>query len=110
MIRGESECRDSIRLAELRNVFDLTVQHDPTDSCNSCGARHLGQGRASRRFEDNSCWLGLGARLDYIEKLLALRDGVIVGMNDFQFDTAPSRRRFSGSRLLNLVIVVVIRK
>ena len=97
-------------LAEFRDVIGVTIENGPPDTGRSGCASDLGKSGAADRLKDD----GIGAvrlfGLDGLEKLRALSDGVVIGVNDLELDAEFPSGFFCGLRLFDLIIVVVGRQ
>jgi len=69
------------------NVFRFTIQDSPAYAGCDCGPGHLDHFSTHRLHDD-----GIGtlcAVLDYLDQLLGLVDGVIVGVKNLDFHAEP---------------------
>ncbi len=88
VVRGDAEHRRLAVAAQISEVVHIAVQDDPTDSRGNRGFGHLGQSGADG-FEDDSIGTCSRGRLDGLQQLLALINGVVVRVNDLDLDTDP---------------------
>jgi hypothetical protein len=71
------------------------------------GLTDLRKGPSARGRHNNGAGAGARVRLNGPQQLGALRDGVVIGVKNLEFDSVLLRRRLSRSRLLKLIIVVL---
>ena len=110
VVRSQREQWDLKIAAQIGKIVDLTVQHYPSNSGGSGGACHLGHGRAADWLENDSIRVRLGIRLNDLEQLLTLDNGIILGVHGLNFDAERGSHFRCFNRLLHLVIVVVCRE
>src|SRR5438874_12010812 len=107
MIGGDDENRGGGGLAKLGDVIGVAVENGAADGGGGCGSGNLRQGGAADRLKND----GVGALrlfgLDGFQKLRALRDGVVVGIDRLELDAELAGSRLSRPHLLDLVIVFV---
>src|SRR4029077_6600399 len=53
VVGADAKNRDAMGLADLRDVVDIPVQHDPADAGADSGPCNLREGRPTHRFEDD---------------------------------------------------------
>ncbi len=94
-------------LANLRDVFDIPIQHDPADAGGHRGPRHLRQSGSAHGFEDDSIGVRIGSRLNDIQNLLTLRDRIVFGVDNLNVHAQTPGRFLRGRGLLDLIVVVV---
>src|ERR1700693_4781671 len=110
MVGAYSEDGNAAGFAEFGNVFDVAIQHHPADAGGGRGASHLRQRGSAHGFENDSVRLRVGSRLNDIQNLLTLGDGIIVSVDDLNIDAEASGGCFSVRSLLDLIVVVVGRQ
>src|SRR6267154_1143759 len=73
------------RAPQFQNVIGVAIQNSPSDSCRGSRACDLRQSGAADRFEHNGVWALIFVGLDNFENLRALRNGVVIRVNDLDF-------------------------
>src|SRR5262249_30446171 len=94
------------RFAKFGDVIGVAIENSPADARGSGGASDLREGCAANGFKDDGVGTVRFFGLDGLEKLCALGDGVVVGVNDLEFKAKLASGIFGGLRLLDLIIVV----
>src|SRR6266403_140331 len=94
------------RLAQVREIFSFAVQHRPADSRAHRGARHLWQRSRSHRLEHNRIGTQFRSGLNGFQNLRALRNRVVVRVENLEIDAQTPRSFLRRGGLLQLVIVV----
>src|SRR6266550_2830551 len=98
------------RLAHLRNVAGIAIQHGPSDT-DGCGrAGDLGQSCATDGLKNNGVRPLILGNLNGFQDLGALGNRVVIRINDLDFRAQFAGHLLRGLRLFDLVIVVVGRK
>jgi len=78
---------------QLRKIFRFPIHHHPRDVRFHRSTGNLRQ-RSSDRLECNRVRTLFWSRLDYLQQLLALRDGIVIRVDDFDFHAEPDRGLF----------------
>src|SRR5438105_11677037 len=86
------------------------VQHHPSNAGGGGGACHLRETGSARRLKYDGVRTRGRRTLNELQQLLALRHGVVVGVNDLYVHAQTPRRAVRSGRLLLLIIVAVIRE
>ena len=87
LIGGDGKDWSISRPAQIGNVFRFTIQDSPAYAGRDCCLGHLDHFGAHRLHDDR---IGtLCAILDYLDQLLGLVDGVIVGVKNLDFHAEP---------------------
>src|SRR5205809_5766445 len=94
-------------LAKLGGVLGLPAENSPSDAggCGSLG--YLRKRGSADGFYKDSAGPKRRFRLDGLEELRALRDGIVVGINDLGLDTEFRRGGFRSCGLFHLIVVVL---
>ena len=110
MVGSEYKNRGRRRFPEFGHIIGIAIENGPTNARRSSGASDLRQGRTANGLKDN----GVGAMrlfsLNGFEKLGALRDGIVVGVDHLELDAELASGIFGGLRLFDLIVVVVGRQ
>ncbi len=106
VIGSKRKNRNARSLAQLGHVRGFAIENHPSDTGAGRGAGHLGKSGATDRLENDGMGTKRGGGLHGFEDLRALVDGVVVGVDNLQFDIEFAGGEFGGFRLLNLVVVV----
>src|SRR5271167_4288112 len=107
MIGTDAKYRRAAGAAKFGEVFGLAVEHDPGDTGGSSSAARMGQSRTANRFEDDRVGMFRGARLNDVQELLALVDGVVRGIDDFDVNAEALSCGLRSACLLDLKIIIV---
>ena len=94
-------------LGKVPGVVHIAIADHPGDALTSRGFSHAAQARGGDGFHEESRWGGSPCRLDDLEQLLALRDGVVVGVEDLEFESQSSPVALATAGLLVLIGVVI---
>ena len=86
------------------------IEDDPSNTCGRGGAGDLREGGPSGGLEHNRVGARRSGTLNELQQLLALRQAVIVGVNNFQVDAQTASRLLRGCCLFLLVVVIVVRQ
>src|SRR5207245_5378893 len=86
------------------------VQHHPSNTSRSSGTCHLRESGSASGLEYDGIWTRGRRTLNKLQQLLALRHGLIVGVDDLYVHAQTPRRAVGGRRLFLLIIVAVIRE
>src|SRR5271155_2698726 len=89
LLAGPSMYRMDPPAAAVRQTASpaVMVQHNPANISGHGGAGHLRKPGSARRLEHNGIRTRPGRTLDVVQQLLALRNRVIVGVDDLQLYT-----------------------
>src|SRR5215467_12458100 len=110
MVGGDDEDGSFGGLTKLDDVIGVAIENRPADSRRRRRTGNLGQGGAADGFKDNGARAMLFFSLDSLQELRALSNGIVVGVNDLEFDAKLAGSSLGRLRLLDLVIVVVGRE
>jgi hypothetical protein len=95
-------------LAQFGKIVGVAIEQNPPDSAADGGASRLRQGRTHRLNDDGRGPVSGEGGLNNLQDLLALFDGIVVGMEDFQINSKTPGRGLRRDRLLNLIVVIVV--
>src|SRR5439155_25740612 len=91
--------------SQFGNVRGIGIENGPADSGSNGSTSELRERGAADRFENNSGRAKSCIGLNGAQKLRALRDGVAIGVNDFEFGAKILGGDTRGCGLLELKIV-----
>src|SRR5437899_7014837 len=107
MVRSHTEKGSRRRLAQFQDVVGIAIQHRPSDT-DRCGrSGDLWQSGATDRLKNNGVRPLILVRLNGFQNLGALRNRVVIRVNDLDFNAQFAGHLLRGLRLFDLVIVVV---
>ncbi len=98
---------DAAGAAQFGKIFGKAIEHDPANAGAGCGAGHLRQRGRAQRLEKNGVGAIFGSGLNRFQNLVALLDGVVIGLRNFQIETEALGGFPRGRRLFLLVVVIV---
>ena len=104
---GDDEDGSAGVFAELGDVVDVAVADDPADVLRDGGFGDAAESAGGDRLDEESVGRGVRAGLDDLEELLALGDGVVVGVEEAEIDVELSACGLGDEGLLVLIGVVV---
>ena len=93
--------------AQFGKIFGKAVENDPANAGAGGGASDLRQGGGAERLEQNGVGAIFGRGLNRFQDLIALLDGVVIGVHHFQIET-KTRGSFARGRRLFLLVVVIV--
>src|SRR5262245_24683850 len=92
---------------EFRNVRRIGVQDAPADTGGNSRARDLRKSGTAYRFKNDGGGTKQRVGLDSAENLRALRDGIAIGVDNFEFGTNVLGSGTSRGGLFDLVVVIL---
>ena len=110
MVGTHAEDGSRRRSAQFWDVASIPIKDRPSDTRGCSRPRNLRQSGAAYRLKDNTIRALIFIRLDCLQDLRALRNGVVIRINDLDIRAQFAGHLLGGFRLLDLVIVVVRRK
>ena len=108
MVGADRKHRHFVQPPQFENIVRLMIQHDPSNARGRSRTRHLRKCGTAGRLEEHRIGLGHRRILNVVQQLLALRERVVVGMDDGDVDAQPAGGFLRRSGLLLLVIVIVV--
>ena len=85
----------------------MAIEQHPGDTGGSGGAGDVRQSRAADGFHDDGTGMLRSVALNNVEELLALLDGIVPGIDDFEADAEFRGSLLRGAGLFALEVVVV---
>ena len=107
LIRADGKNRRASRLAKLASVVSFPAEDGPADAGAGGGCGDLRKRGGSDGLNKDTAWPKGGFRLDGLEYLGALRNWIVVGVDDLSLDAEFPSRGFRGCRLFHLIVVVL---
>jgi len=95
---------------KLGKIIGKSIEDDPADPGGGSGAGGLRERGGAKRLEEDAVRAFFRRPLNDFQDLVALLDGVVIGVSDFEGEAEALSGFFGGGRLLLLIIVVVGRE
>src|SRR5207245_5318760 len=107
LIGADGKNRSRGGLAKFASVFRFAAEDGPADSGADGSFRYLRKRRCAERLDNDAVGPKRRIGLNRFEYLRALRDGIVVGIDDLRIDAQIRSGGVCGGGLLHLVIVVL---
>jgi hypothetical protein len=104
-VRCEYGC--AAGLPQLLYVINFAIEDYPSDPGVHGRFCNLGKAGSADRFENNAVGTSFGVTLNELQYLLALQNGIIVGIENLDIATDGAAGFFGSGGLFNLIVVVL---